>query len=134
MRLSLAHDSNRRSFDEAMQTTLIPHGAMSVLHEAARKKDLSALRGGLDILGFGDLSGLEALKGLVALEDETRLVALAEKLKSARSDAVATKDYSAVDAMKATLSEAGVEVRMSKDSVDLIAGPDFDPSKLEALK
>ncbi len=45
-----------------------------------------------------------------------------------------TKDFSAVDALRSALKVAGVEVRMSKASVELIPGPNFDPAKLETLK
>ncbi len=44
------------------------------------------------------------------------------------------KKFDRVDALKALLSDAGVEVRISRNAIDLIPGPDFDPSKLEALK
>jgi len=45
-----------------------------------------------------------------------------------------TKDFSIVDKRKSQLAEAGVEVRISKGSIDLVPGPNFDPTKLEALK
>ncbi|MCK0100977.1 cysteine--tRNA ligase [Pseudohalocynthiibacter sp. F2068] len=51
-----------------------------------------------------------------------------------RSQAMETKDFTEVDRLKAALLNAGVEVRMTKDDVELVPGPDFDPSKLEALK
>ena len=51
-----------------------------------------------------------------------------------REIAMQTKDFSEVDRLKSALIDAGVEVRMSKAGVELIAGPSFDQSKLEALK
>ncbi|QHQ35098.1 cysteine--tRNA ligase [Algicella marina] len=48
--------------------------------------------------------------------------------------AMETKDFSKVDALKAGLIAAGVEVRMSKSNIELIEGPDFDQSKLDALQ
>jgi cysteinyl-tRNA synthetase len=56
------------------------------------------------------------------------------ELLEARLKAVETKDFSEVDRLKSTLVEAGIEVRMSREGVELVPGPDFDPSKLEALK
>ena len=44
-----------------------------------------------------------------------------------------TKDFSAVDAMKTALLDAGVEVRMSKAGVELVLGPRYDMEKLERL-
>ncbi|WP_422000916.1 cysteine--tRNA ligase [Roseovarius mucosus] len=55
-------------------------------------------------------------------------------LDKERMKARQTKDFTIVDALKAALTDAGVEVRMTKDGVDLIPGPNFDPAKLEALK
>jgi cysteinyl-tRNA synthetase len=60
-------------------------------------------------------------------EETARLTAL-------RNAAMATKDFSSVDALKSALIAAGVEVRMSKAGVELFPGPDFDPAKLEALQ
>ncbi|MGK8236192.1 cysteine--tRNA ligase [Roseovarius sp. MS2] len=55
-------------------------------------------------------------------------------LDKERMKAKQTKDFTIVDALKSALTDAGVEVRMTKDGVDLIPGPNFDPAKLEALK
>ncbi len=57
-----------------------------------------------------------------------------DKLAALRETATQTKDFSAVDALKSALIAAGVEVRMSKAGVELVPGPDFDPTKLEALQ
>jgi cysteinyl-tRNA synthetase len=48
-------------------------------------------------------------------------------------DTARRKDFSRVDALKAALVAAGIEVRMSKEGVDLVPGQGFDPAKLEAL-
>ena len=58
---------------------------------------------------------------------------LVNKLSEARAKAMQTKDFTAVDALKTALTEAGVEVRMSKEGVELLPGAGFDPSKLEGL-
>jgi cysteinyl-tRNA synthetase len=62
------------------------------------------------------------------------LSAQAARLAALRAEAMAGKDFSAVDALKAALIAAGVEVRISKAGVELVPGPDFDPARLEALK
>ena len=51
-----------------------------------------------------------------------------------RTTAKETGNFVEVDRIKAALVDAGVEVRMGKDRIELIPGPDFDPSKLETLK
>jgi cysteinyl-tRNA synthetase len=43
------------------------------------------------------------------------------------------KDFTSVDAMKAALVAAGVEVRMSKAGVELLPGSGFDAANLEGL-
>jgi len=58
---------------------------------------------------------------------------LARRLAEMRNAAMHTKDFSGVDRLKGGLIEAGVEVRMSKEGVELVPGAGFDPSKLEAL-
>ncbi|SFI73651.1 cysteine--tRNA ligase [Celeribacter neptunius] len=58
---------------------------------------------------------------------------LTVRLQALRQSAMETKDFSAVDAMKAALLDAGVEVRMSKTGVELEPGPNFDAAKLEGL-
>ncbi len=60
--------------------------------------------------------------------------ALASRLEELRQKAMESKDFSQVDAFKAALLDAGIEVRMSKQGVDVMPGPDFDPAKLDALK
>ncbi len=58
----------------------------------------------------------------------------ADKLASLRVAAMESKDFSAVDALKTALLDAGVEVRMSKAGVELAPSAGFDPAKLEGLK
>jgi cysteinyl-tRNA synthetase len=68
------------------------------------------------------------------LGDQVDLVKLETKLSEVRSEAMQTKNFAEVDRMKEILRSAGIEVRMSKDSVTLDVTADFDPAKLEALK
>ena len=57
----------------------------------------------------------------------------AERLGAVRAEAMASKDFSEVDRLKAALVAAGVEVRMSKAGVELVPGPGFDAGKLEEI-
>lgn len=86
---------------------------------------------GFDNLDTERLKRRDAVANAITLE---RLNELQEMLAASRAAAMASKDFSAVDALKAALIAAGVEVRMSKAGVDLVPGPDFDPAKLEALQ
>ncbi|MGH1424632.1 MAG: cysteine--tRNA ligase [Pseudooceanicola sp.] len=58
---------------------------------------------------------------------------LADALAAKRDAAMVSKDFGGVDAMKAALIAAGVEVRMSKAGVELVPGPGFDAAKLDGL-
>jgi len=43
------------------------------------------------------------------------------------------KDFAELDRLKLALQNAGVEVRMSKTGTELLAGPGFDPKRLDTL-
>ncbi len=81
---------------------------------------------GLDVVGLA-----RAVRDKPAVLDLDRFQL---ELAYERVQAMERKDFSKVDALKKSLTEAGVEVRMSKDSIELKEGPNFDPTKLEALK
>lgn len=90
--------------------------------------------------GVADLLAGAQLMGLLTPElggwervEVVDLSLFAEKFQAARVAAMASKDFSEVDRQKAVFREAGVEVRMSKDGVELIALPSFDAAKLEDL-
>ena len=89
----------------------------------------------------GDAAGLAAASALIGIDlhaldagERVDLNPLADRLAALRATAMQSKDFGPVDAMKAALVGAGVEVRMSKDGVELVPGPNFDAVKLEALK
>jgi cysteinyl-tRNA synthetase len=58
---------------------------------------------------------------------------LANQLLVRRENAILTKDFTTVDALKSALIDAGVNVQMSKDGVTLEPATGFDASKLEDL-
>ena len=74
-----------------------------------------------------DMGEWSTVPNSVLLSFEKRLVAL-------RAEAMETKNFADVDALKVALLAAGVQVRMSKMGVELVPSAGFDPSKLEALK
>lgn len=111
---------------DALADDLNTAGALAAMHDLARAGDAAGLAGAADALGL-----LTPELGEWAASVD--LSALATKLEALRTAAMVTKQFSAVDAMKAALLAAGVEVRMSKAGVDLVAGAGFDPAKLEGL-
>jgi cysteinyl-tRNA synthetase len=103
--------------------------AMSQLHALSQGDDIVKLRATLQFLG---LMG-EQIPDWAA-RPEADLSGLADRMLQIREKAMETKDFSEVDRLKRALVEAGVEVRMSRSSVELVPGAGFDPAKLEALK
>ncbi len=118
---------------EALCDDLNTPRALSELHglyDAARGGDAQALgrfAASARLLGLlgADLGGWDA---------PVDLSALAARLQAEREKAMQSKDFSGVDALKAALAAAGVEVRMSREGVELLPGAGFDAGKLEALE
>ncbi|WP_283177909.1 cysteine--tRNA ligase [Gemmobacter sp. 24YEA27] len=112
---------------EALSDDLNTAGAIAVLHELARDGDAAGLKASAVMLGLlEDHMGAWTGAGI-------DLAPWAARLASLREAAMVSKDFAPVDAMKAALLAAGVEVRMSKAGVELMPGPGFDAARLEAL-
>ena len=101
-------------------------GAIATLHDLAKAGDAAGLKASAAVLGL-------LTDGLGDWAMGVDLSALTAKLEAVRGEAMATKDFSGVDALKTALIAAGVEVRMSKAGVELVAGAGFDAAKLEGL-
>ncbi|HHX91783.1 MAG TPA: cysteine--tRNA ligase [Paracoccus sp.] len=113
----------------ALADDLNTAGALTALHELASMGDGAGLRASAAVMGLlGDDLGAWAEAPVVDLSGQ------AARLAALRDAAMQSKDFSAVDAMKAALLAVGVEVRMSKAGVELVPGPGFDAAKLEALE
>ena len=101
-------------------------GAIAELHRLATAGEVGALKASAEMIGLlNDDMGAWA-KG----QDMSAYEAM---LFEARQTAMQTKDFSDVDRLKAAFVEAGLEVRMSKEGVELVPSAGFDPSKLEGL-
>ena len=112
---------------EALADDLNTAGAIAELHALAAKGDAAGLKASAGLLGLlMDGQGDWADAGV-------DLAPYAAKLAALREAAMAAKDFAPVDAMKAALLAAGVEVRMSKAGVELLPGAGFDAAKLEGL-
>jgi cysteinyl-tRNA synthetase len=101
-------------------------GAIGVLHQLAAQGDAAELLAGARIMGL-----LLPQMGDWATTVDVDLSAFSAALETARVAAMKSKDFSQVDQMKAMLTGAGVEVRMSKAGVDLLPSAGFDATKLE---
>ncbi|WP_417807146.1 cysteine--tRNA ligase [Thioclava sp.] len=142
-----------QEFVDALASDLNTSVALSLVRKYLKEQDEFKLVGALRLLGFdidaltrkffpfefqagdnGVVSGYRlSMHGNGAADYADRLTELGNRLYALRETAMTTKDFAPVDAMKAALIAAGVEVRMSKAGVELLPGPDFDPAKLEGL-
>ena len=111
----------------ALSDDLNTAGALAHLHALAGQGDAASLLASARLLGL-----LEPQMGAWA-EAGVDLAPWTAALVDLRAQAMATKDFSGVDALKARLTAAGVEVRMSKAGVELLPGTGFDAARLPAL-
>ncbi len=112
----------------ALADDLNTANAIAEMHQLSLADAVPDLRASLRLLGLMENSIPDW-----AEPDGTDLSMYVAEMNRLRPRAMQSKDFSAVDALKSALTAAGVEVRMSNDGVDLVAGPDFDASKLEGL-
>ncbi|MBL9053001.1 MAG: cysteine--tRNA ligase, partial [Tabrizicola sp.] len=153
-RSDLRYAKAPEEFVEALANDLNTSLALTLVSRYLRNRDEFSLVGALRLLGFdhqaliakfapfsvrsydnGIVSGHTIVaRSAQAMSEAQRVSELRERLDTLRTVAMASKDFSAVDALKSALIAAGVEVRMSKAGVELVPGPDFDPAKLEALQ
>lgn len=117
----------------ALEDDLNTHLALSEIDSLLGNARWEELIASLDFVGLIPFSRFEERRAVLDA-CKVKLSDQAKKLVAARTSATASKDFSAVDALKSALIAAGVEVRMSKEGVELVPGPDFDPAKLEALQ
>ena len=104
-------------------------GVIAELHKRARTGDAGGLRAGLDLLGFGDLAEFAQMPETGFFD----AAGFEAKLLARRAEAMESKDFSQLDALKSALTAAGLEVRMTKEGVELIPTANFEPAKLEGL-
>jgi cysteinyl-tRNA synthetase len=110
----------------ALSDDLNTAGALAELHAVAARGDYAGLLASAQFMG---LLGTGQGAWLAAVDLST----WADQLAALRAEAMASKDFAALDALKAELVAAGVDVRMSKTGVDLTPGAGFDAAKLQAL-
>ena len=110
----------------ALSDDLNTSAAVVELHAAVARGDYAGLLASAQFLGV-----LGADQGAWAASVD--LSPWVAQLAQLRQKAIATKDFAAVDALKAVLVAAGVDVRMSKAGIDLVPSARFDAAKLGAL-
>ncbi len=104
--------------------------AITKLHALSADGDKAALLASLNLLGLAeDWEGGPSRDVAVT----TNLERLSKSLTRLRIDALSTKNFAAVDALKRDLLAAGVEVQMTNEAVKLRPGVDFDAARLADL-
>ncbi|MEI4261431.1 cysteine--tRNA ligase [Roseovarius sp. D0-M9] len=103
--------------------------AVSEIHQLSHADDAPALRASLKLLGL-----MAEQTPSWAAAPEVDLSGWEDRLAKVRASAMANKEFSELDRLKAALIDAGIEVRMQKDRVELVPESSFDPAKLEALE
>ena len=114
------------SIISALVEDLNTFSALTEMRSLFKSGKYEDLRAAMRLLGFGLILSSPATS--VSVSSAQALIA------DVRAAAVVSRDFSALDALKLTLIAAGIEVRMTKNQVELVPGPNFDASKLEALK
>jgi cysteinyl-tRNA synthetase len=110
----------------ALSDDLNTAGAVGELHAAAGRGDYAGLLASAQFMGL-----LGAGQGAwVAAVD---LSVWVDRLSALRQAAMVSKDFTQLDALKAGLVAAGVDVQMSKTGVELVPSVGFDAAKLQAL-
>ena len=109
---------------EALGDDLNTAGAIAELHRLASAREGAALKASAQFLGLLEVDDAG---------DEVDLSALEVRLSELRMQAMETKDFGAVDALKTKLLAAGIQVQMSKAGVSLSAPLGLDAATLEEL-
>ena len=114
----------------ALQNDLNTSAALTEVLELAKRCDARVLKRTAVLLG---LLQMRQSAWLAQNQPSVDLAPYAARVTELRAQAQQSKDFAALDAMKAALTAAGVEVRMSKAGVELLAGAGFDAKKLEGV-
>ena len=132
---------------DALASDLNTSQALAVLHRLYDEERWADLKASASLMGLlepsmqgwtlppvrGEAAGVADVTGSATATLTWNLSALTERLTALRAEAMVSKDFSAVDALKAALTAAGVEVRMSKAGVELVPGPGFNPDNLPVI-
>ena len=112
----------------ALSDDLNTAGALAEMHKLFQAGDLSGLKAAL---GFMGLLGQSVPDWAVAEHpDQPKLTQIEDWIRAARASAMLSKDFSAVDWLKGQAHDAGLEVRMTKDTVKVVPKGDFDNEKI----
>jgi len=130
----IAAEKPLERFEQMLGDDLNTPAVIAELHQLAHAGDHPNLLASARLVGLltDELSGWESISP-AAGDDLSRLGEIERWLANARDSARASKDYSEVDRLKSALADAGVEVRMSRDGIELMPTAGFDSARLWAI-
>jgi cysteinyl-tRNA synthetase len=119
---------------EALSKDLNTHGAITELRRLFREGDHARLRASADLVGLltSELSWPYAKQHVVFL-DTVKYDALVDPISARIRKARDERDYETSDRIRDAVIEAGYEVKITKDSVEITPTDHADRAKLEAL-
>ena len=111
---------------ETIKDDLNTAGAIAHLHAIAARGDAGGLKATAQLLGLLD-------DGMGDWATSIDLSKWENMLSQARTKAMETKDFSEIDRLKSAFVSAGLDVRMSKTDVKLVAKAGFQVDRLDGL-
>ena len=119
----------------ALADDLNTHQALQVLHHLNRAGDYGALKASALLMGLlgedmGDWANNYGARG----GDHSKIADLEQWIIAARNAAKLSGDFAQLDRLKSQAKSAGLEVRMGKDTVEVIAGAGFDADALHDIQ
>jgi cysteinyl-tRNA synthetase len=130
-----AADAPNADVIDALADDLNTHKAIQALHDTARNGDPAVLKRSAQLLGL--LS--DEMDDWVAPSfggglDHEKIMDVESWLRSARNAAKLSGDFSEVDRLRSDARDAGLEVQMGKDTVELKPTSGFDADRLHSIK
>ncbi|TVS04437.1 MAG: cysteine--tRNA ligase [Rhodobacteraceae bacterium] len=120
---------------ETLSEDLNTAGVIAELHQLAHAGDAPNLLASACLLGLlTEEAGGWEVHSHTDGADESRLAEIRNWLGAARAAAMTSKNFSEVDRLKAELLASGVEVRMSREAIELVPLPEFDSQRLWTIE
>jgi cysteinyl-tRNA synthetase len=120
---------------EALRNDLNTHEAIQELHQLSLAGDVTTLKASANLLGLltDELDGWAEISPASGA-DHSKIGDIERWMKLARAKAMTSKDFGQVDRYKTALADAGVDVSMSKEGIELIPRTDFSSEKLWSIE
>ena len=130
-----AADAPNADVIEALADDLNTHKAIQALHDIARNGDPAVLKRSAQLLGLlSDEMDDWAAPSFGGGLDHEKIMDVESWLRSARNAAKLSGDFSEVDRLRSDARDAGLEVQMGKDTVELKPTSGFDADRLHSIK